>query len=157
MHVTSVLSWIETTSVARLIVTLPGLYPLISALHILGIGLLIGSIVTVDLRLLNFLGQVVDDALQSLVRMALAGFLIALLTGSLLVSVRIQRYASNPAFIAKMLLVICAGTNAIVLRLTAGSSDLRTILNTRGARMAGVLSIAIWVGTVFSGRWIAFV
>ncbi|WP_311044342.1 DUF6644 family protein [Rhizobium lentis] len=156
MQLASIFDWIETLSAVRLIVIIPGLYPAISALHILGIGLLVGSIVTVDLRLLNVLGHAFDDALRSLVRIALAGFFVAFTTGLLMLSVRIQQYTSNPAFLAKMLLLLCAGTNAIALRFATGSPDIRRILNTRPARIAGGLSIGIWVSTVFSGRWIAF-
>lgn len=156
MQLVPIFEWIEAAPAVRLIVTVPGLYPAVSALHILGIGLLIGAITIVDLRLLNVLGHVFDDALPGLVRVAVAGAIIAVTTGSLLLSVRIGQYATNPAFLAKMALLFCAGTNAVALRFAAGSSDIRTILNSRRARMAGTLSIALWVSAVFSGRWIAF-
>ncbi|GAA3068607.1 hypothetical protein GCM10010520_15320 [Rhizobium viscosum] len=110
----------------------------------------------VDLRLLAVLGQVFDDALPSLIRAALGGFALALSTGLLLVSVRIGSYAANPAFVAKMAILLTAGANALALRIAAKSPELRPILNTRQARLAGGLSIVLWVAAVFSGRWIAF-
>jgi hypothetical protein len=156
MQLVSFFESIESSPAVRLIVTVPGLYPAISALHILGICLLVGSISMVDLRLLTVLGQVFDDALPGLIRAALGGFALALSTGLLLVSVRIGSYAANPAFLVKMAVLLTAGANALALRIAARSSDLRPILISPQARLAGGLSIVLWVTAVFSGRWIAF-
>jgi hypothetical protein len=157
MQLSAVFQWIEALPLIRLIVIIPGIYPAISALHILGIGLLVGSIATVDLRLLGVLGAKLDAAMPGLVRMALAGFALALTTGLLLVSVRIGNYAANPAFLAKMAILLAAGANALLLRLAAGSADVTPMLNTRRGRIAGSLSLTLWISAIFSGRWIAFV
>jgi hypothetical protein len=156
MQLASLLEWIEALYLVRLIVTVPGLYPAISALHILGIGLLVGCIAVVDLRLLGVLGSPFDEALAGLVRVALTGFAVAVLTGLLLVSVRIGSYAGNPAFIAKMAILLSAGTNAVALRVTAGSSNIKMLVGTPQGRLAAGLSLTLWGGAVFSGRWIAF-
>ena len=157
MQLSAVFQWIEAFSLVRLIVTIPGLYPAISALHILGIALLVGPIATVDLRILGFLGGKLDEALADLVRVALAGFLVAATTGLFLASVRIGTYAVNPAFLTKMAILLMAGANALILRLGTGLADVRHQIGRRGARLAAGLSLALWAGAVFTGRWIAFV
>lgn len=157
MQLSESFQWIEALPLVRLIVIIPGLYPAISALHILGIALLVGCIATVDLRLLGVFSTKLDDALPSLIRMALTGFTVAATTGMLLVSVRIGNYAFNPAFLTKMALLLIAGTNALVLRLRAGSADVRHGLGTFRGRLAAALSLALWTSAVFSGRWIAFI
>ncbi|MDY6961140.1 MAG: hypothetical protein SV862_04505, partial [Pseudomonadota bacterium] len=68
MQLSAVFQWIEAFSLVRLIVTIPGLYPAISALHILGIALLVGPIATVDLRILGFLGGKLDKVRKRLVQ-----------------------------------------------------------------------------------------
>lgn len=156
MQLALVFEWIEALPLVRLIVVVPGLYPAISALHILGIGLLVGSIAVVDLRLLGVLGSTFDEALAGLVRVALTGFAVAVMTGLILVSVRIGNYAANPALLAKMAILLSAGANALTLRVAAGSPDVRMVLGTRRGRLAGGLSLTLWVSAVFSGRWIAF-
>ncbi len=153
---TAVLAAIETHPWIRLIVSVPWVYPTISALHILGIGILIGSILTVDLRLLRALGSTLDASLHLLVRIALCGFAIAATTGLLLVSVRISNYAANPAFLAKIAILCVAGLNAVVLRVSAGKDLPGLIGNSRAIRAAS-LSVSLWIGAVFAGRWIAFV
>ena len=157
MQLSAVFQWIETLPFVRIIVIVPGLYPAISALHILGIALLVGCIATVDLRLLGIFRGKLDEALPGLVQVALGGFSIAATTGLLLASVRIGHYAFNPAFLTKMAILLIAGTNALVLRLGAGSADVRDRPGKFYGRLAAGLSLALWAGAVFSGRWIAFV
>lgn len=140
----------------RLIVTVPWLYPAISALHILGIGIIIGSIASVDLRLLRVLGPQFDAVLPTLVRLALFGFAIAATTGLLLVSVRIGNYAQNNAFLAKLTILLAAGLNAIGLRLAARSGSVVGMVGRARGRAAAVASLGLWLGAVFAGRWIAF-
>jgi hypothetical protein len=157
MQLSETFHWIEALSLVRMIATVPGLYPAISALHILGIALLVGCIAAVDRRLLGIFSAKLDGALPSLVRVALAGFAVAATTGSLLVSVQIGNYASNPAFLTKLVILLVAGMNALVLRLGAGSADVSYGLGTSRGRLAAGLSLALWTSAVFSGRWIAFI
>lgn len=157
MQMSAAFQWIEALPLVRMIVTVPGLYPVISALHILGIALLVGCIATVDLRLLGVFSAKLDEALPGLIRVALTGFAVAVTTGLLLASVRIGNYASNPAFVTKMAILLAAGTNALLLRLAARSADVRHRLGTFRGRLAAGLSLALWTSAVFSGRWIAFI
>lgn len=157
MQLSAAFQWIEALPLVRMIATIPGLYPAISALHILGIALLVGCIAIVDLRLLGVFSAKLDEALPSLIRVALAGFAVAATTGLLLVSVRIGNYASNPAFVTKMAILLAAGTNALLLRLAPGSADVRHGLGTFRGRLAAGMSLALWTSAVFSGRWIAFI
>ncbi|MBY5775450.1 hypothetical protein HFN63_36650 [Rhizobium leguminosarum] len=147
---------IEDLGVVRLIVAVPWIYPAISALHIIGIGTLLGSIVAVDLRLLRVLGPQFDEALPALVRMALRGFALAATTGLLLLSVRIANYAENPVFLIKMMIIAAAGGNALLLRQAGLGVDLAVLVGRRAARFSGALSLSLWVSAVFAGRWIAF-
>lgn len=78
----------------------PALYPLANAAHILGIGLLVGAIFTLDLRVLGAFRQAPLTVLgPPLVRMAAIGLGLALVTGFLIFTVRPAGYAANPAFL----------------------------------------------------------
>jgi hypothetical protein len=155
--VTISLQAIEVLAPVRAIATTPGLYPALSALHILGVGILVGSIATVDLRLLRLIGSQVDDAVPWLIRFAIGGFVLAAVTGLCLASVRIAAYAQNAAFLAKLILLMIGGTNACLLRLCRHriqeTEDHRVLV---GA-LAGVVSLTVWIATIAAGRWIAFV
>jgi hypothetical protein len=149
--------WIDALYPVRLIVTVPGIYPAISAIHIAGIAVLFGSILSVDLRLLRVIGPQFDTALQTLIRTALIGFAIAATSGLLLASVRIGNYAQNPAFLVKMSILLMAGTNAVALRIFTGSRRIADLVGSRAAGIAASISISLWIAAIFAGRWIAFV
>lgn len=148
--------WIEGTALARLVAATPQVYPLVSALHLIGIALLLGSIVPVDLRLLRVVGPQLDAALPTLANLSLAGFAVAATTGMLLASVRIVDYGANPAFLAKMLILLAAGANAALFRLLSGASRLPEMAGRPVGWVAGAASLSLWTATLFAGRWIAF-
>ncbi|MGK6315757.1 DUF6644 family protein [Neorhizobium sp. DT-125] len=149
--------WIETLHPVRLIVMTPGIYPAISAIHIAGIAILVGSIVPADLRLLRVIGPQLDAALPTLVRAALIGFAVAAASGLLLASVRIGNYAQNPAFLFKMSVLLMAGVNAVMLRIFGRSKRIVDLVGGRLGRAAAAVSISLWIAAIFAGRWIAFV
>lgn len=157
MQLIAFFQWIESLHVVRLIVTVPGIYPTLSALHILSIGVLLGTIVSVDLRLLRVLGAKFDAVIPTLIHMALIGFALAATTGLLLASVRIGNYAQNPAFLAKLAILLAAGSNAIALRIVSRPGDVLNMVGRPRGRAAAIASLGLWPGAVFAGRWIAFV
>jgi hypothetical membrane protein len=93
-------------------------YLLVNAIHIAAIGLLLGSIATLDLRLLGvFRSHPLGHLAPPLVRVAVAGFLCAVITGALLFSTRPTAHAENPAFLAKLALICVGLLNVAILRL----------------------------------------
>lgn len=156
MPLAPVLLWIEGTFPARLVGTAPFVYPIVSAIHLLGIALVFGSIVPVDLRLLRVVGPQLDPALPSLVLIALVGVGLAVPSGILLASVRIGDYAGNPAFLAKLLILIAAGVNALLLRGLLGTRRITAMVGRPAGKIAAAASLFLWIAAMFAGRWIAF-
>jgi hypothetical protein len=131
-------------------------YPAVNTLHIVGIALLFGSIVPLDLRLAGWRRD--DASLGSLTRfllpVAVAGFVLAALAGLLLFATDARAYASSPLFQAKLGLIAAALLNAWLLRRVDWQSP---ALSSRRLALAGVLSIGLWLGAITLGRWIAYV
>ena len=133
-------------------------YPLVNAAHIASVGLLLGAIVTLDLRLLGaFRSHPLAHLAPPLIRVAAAGFIGAAVTGVLLFSTRPVAYLENPAFLAKLALIGLGVLNAIILRLNPRWSDVtgseRIAASVRAAAFASLL---VWLGVVVAGRWIGF-
>lgn len=153
------LEWLGDLPHAGLLRRSVTLYMLVNAAHILGIGLLVGSILPLDLRLMGILrdGPVAVLA-PFLVRVAAAGLALAVLTGILLFSVKPVEYAGNPAFLTKMGLLVVGLFNVLVQHRGSGWD---VALSERGVsaavRMLAALSFAIWISAVVAGRWIGFV
>ena len=127
-------------------------YPLVNTLHILGIALLFGSIVALDLRLIGWrreAGQA-DRIARLLQPVAVAGLLAAIPAGLLLFATDARAYAAAPLFQAKMVLIALAVANAIWLR----AIDWRERRRTVGLWAAA--SILLWMGVIVCGRLIGY-
>lgn len=127
----------------------------VNALHILGIGLLVGSIVSSDLRTAGiWKGTLWREGLETCVPVAAAGLTLAIITGAVLFSVRGGHYLSDPAFLAKVGLVALGLTNVFMFR--RARARLHREKPSVTMRASAVCSIVIWVCAIFAGRWIAF-
>ena len=86
-------------------------------------------------------------------------FGIAAVTGVLLFMVNAVTYHRNTAFWLKMATIVLAGINMFIFeRVTAKSvaSWDKGVLPPPAARLAGALSIVLWVAVIVFGRWIGF-
>ncbi|MER8968360.1 hypothetical protein NKI82_28540 [Mesorhizobium sp. M0482] len=129
-------------------------YPIVNALHILSIGALLTTIWLMDLRILGAFRSLPQAPFVALLRRtALAAFGGALVTGSLLFSVRASEYAAMPIFLAKMTLILLAGVNFLIfVRRVKGNDE-----PAGGAvTLLAVLSLALWTSVLFAGRFIGF-
>jgi hypothetical protein len=135
-------------------------YPIVNAGHIVGLALLFGAIVPLDLRLLGVWPRVPLAAMSRiLLPVALAGLALAVPTGVLLFSVRATEYAATPLLWLKFSLIACAIANALLLRLSLPwavfeHSDLTG--TTPRLQLAGALSIGLWLGAIVAGRMIGY-
>ncbi|WP_411037297.1 DUF2214 domain-containing protein [Shinella sp. BYT-45] len=153
------LDWFAATPVAAALKGSARLYLVVNAAHVLAIGLVVGAIVPLDLRLAGVIRSAPIAAVGPLLSCtAAAGVVLAVLTGLCLFSVRPQEYAQNPAFLAKVSLVALGVANALVLhRLGGWRRALATGAVTPALRVQALLSLVLWIGAVLAGRWIAFI
>ena len=153
--------WLAATPLSHTIQTTSWIIPTIQIIHILGVAVLFSSAVLVDLRIWRLLER--DIPLTQVARRFLPPIwpvlLILLITGSLLIIGEPRRSLLNSTFYLKMALL------AFAIMLTAGlqrsislspdswDKDRRRRL---AARFAATVSIAVWCGILFAGRWIAY-
>ncbi len=152
------LTWIGALPFAAAIRRSAVLYIFVNAAHILSIGIIVGSILPLDLRLLGFFRSVPIAVVGPfLSRAAAIGIALAIATGFCLFSVRPVEYAGNPAFLTKMTLLALGVLNAAILHLTPQWRDAVKggPLSPR-VRLSALLSMSIWTGAVLAGRWIGF-
>jgi hypothetical protein len=135
--------------------------PIVESLHVMAAAAVFGTILIVDLRLLGFPGlrrSIVRTA-DELLHLTWTAFALAVVTGSLMFAANANTYFGNTAFRLKMLALLCAGLNmAIFQNITfrgVAKWDKDLAVPTAG-RMAGALSILIWVTVIFLARWIGF-
>ena len=132
-------------------------YPLVNALHIMGFATLFACVMLMDLRIVGAIKVLDREAFVVLMRrFAVGGFTIALLTGLPMFAVQAREYAFNPAFQAKMALLVLAGLNLWAFRRVAGG-DRAQRPYPASARLLAMISILIWVAVIVAGRLVGFI
>lgn len=136
----------------------PFLYPTAEVLHILGFVLLVGSIVSLDLRLLGAGRTIpIQPMAQLMLPISRFGFVLAIIMGFLLFSADAAHTVGNPAFQAKLLLILAALINIAIAH--AGPWRRQAIWRAEasgGAKLTALLSLLLWIGAVAAGRLIAY-
>jgi hypothetical protein len=132
----------------------PTAYLFVNAAHILGIGLLLGSILPLDLRLLGMFRKFPVEVLWPfLVRAAATGLTLAIVTGLWLFSVKPADYLANEAFRWKALLLVIALANVVFQHQGAKAAG---IGHTPATTICAVLPLCLWLSVLVAGRWIGF-
>ena len=155
----AILSAIETSALGQLMRDSVWLFPAAEILHFTGLSLLIGSLLVVDFRLLGGARHFPVSAVYRFLPLAVAGFSINLITGTLFFSSDPFRYYPNIAFRLKMLLIILAGLNALYFAWAAGRNTNQAGAQdvTPALRAVAALSLSCWVGVIVLGRFIPYV
>ncbi len=159
-----ILDWLtalEATRLARALSNSVWIYPLVNAGHILGIALLVGSIIPLDLRLLGAWRSVpLAPVWHVLTRTSAAGFFIAAGFGFLLFMTKATEYATSTLFVAKMAVVAAAIVNAVVLRrvVPAEISGIGPQVGPPNPRLrlAGGVSLVAWLSALTLGRLVGY-
>jgi hypothetical protein len=152
--------WMSGTWLNNLVVGYAWTWPTLETLHFIGMCLLFGPIIIMDLRLLGF-DRVTIPAMSvhALVPMTLLGFAINLITGILFLFGDPYRYAINISFQLKMLFVLLAGINAIYFWLKVTPVLERSGPNDEvpmGIKLVGLTSLASWTLVLCFGRLIPY-
>jgi len=153
--------WLATTELSHSIQTAGWVIPTLQTIHILSVAVVFSSAILVDLRLWRLLNR--DVPLPEVTKRFLPAIwpvlLVLLITGSLLIIGEPRRSLLNSTFYLKMALLAVAILLTACLQWSASSSP-NFWDKDRGRRMAGQLaasvSILVWCGILFAGRWIAY-
>jgi hypothetical protein len=130
------------------------LYAGVNTLHVLGIALLVGSIVLLDLRLIGLWRRLPVAMLgPPAVAVAATGLGIALVSGAALFIVQATEYVANPFLYIKFGAILVGLVNVAVLRLAGDWTDERF---GRRRRWAGLVSLLAWLVALSAGRLIAY-
>jgi hypothetical protein len=148
--------WLEATAFGQFVRTSLWLFPAIEAVHLLGLCLLGGSLLTLDLRMLGVgLRNQRIAALARDTRPWLAASVIVMIaTGvPLFLSEAVKCYY-NQAFWVKIttLPVALIFTFAVRQRIAADE----TLETSARSRLVAVASLALWFTVAAAGRWIGF-
>ena len=135
-------------------------FPTVETIHVLALVIVVGSIFTVDLKLLGLTSRnkTFTEVANEMLPWTWSAFVIASLAGLTMFASKAVTYAGNWPFRIKLLLLLLAGANMMVFHFIS-SKKLVGWDRPRppvGAVFAGAASLLIWTGIVALGRWIGF-
>jgi len=140
------------------------LYPSVEIVHLVGIGLLFGSIAVLDLRLLGFSRSISVRRLAShVLPWTASSFLLILPSGFLMFTAHATEFIESEVFVLKMLLILAGGVNAALFHtITFRTADvwdteeMRKLPPPPSARAAGAVSLLLWIAVIACGRLLAY-
>ncbi len=162
MDIDSLLKSLEAFGFAAAIREGEALFPWLESIHVLAIVLVVGSIAMVDLRLLGWASR--DRSVRRLTAEVLPitwmAFAVALITGVLMFCAKAMIYGHNIYFLLKMGFLVLAGCNMLFFhKFTQQNVETWGVPHRAApqtAKVAGGLSLLLWVCIVVFGRWIGF-
>jgi uncharacterized membrane protein len=133
-------------------------WPACETIHFVGLSLLFGVVLLVDLRMLGFMKGVPFSTLHRLLPWGILGFALNVATGFLFfVGAPPTFYVTNATFYWKLALIFVAGANALYFTvfdqawaLEAGDTP------PMAARVAAASGLALWTGVIYCGQMLPF-
>ena len=127
-------------------------YPAIRFLHTVGLAIVVGLSVMIDLRLLGFARTLPVAPLERYFPVIWTGFWVNAISGAILLAADATAKLTNPAFGVKMILIAFAVLNVVALRRVA-FRDLNANGSVSGlGKLLAVLSLLLWFGAITAGR-----
>jgi hypothetical protein len=150
--------WLAATSLSQTIQTDSWIIPTLQTIHILCVAVVFSAAVLVDFRIWRLFER--DVPLPQVARRFLPSIwpvlLILLLTGSLLIIGEPRRSLLNSTFYIKMALLLAAIVLTASLQGSVASRPAFWENRRLMGRVVATLSILVWCGILFAGRWIAY-
>ncbi|HEX5419405.1 MAG TPA: DUF6644 family protein [Gammaproteobacteria bacterium] len=159
-HLNPLLNWMEGSWLNHFVLGYSAAWPTCEIVHYIGLSLLFGAILVMDLRLLGVQHPVISSlSVHRLLPMAFTGFGLNVITGIIFLFGNPHRYAINISFQVKMILVLLAGLNALLYSIKISPMLAKIPAHAPTpipAKAVGLASILLWTGVLAFGRLIPY-
>ena len=146
------------TIVASFVIDNPWVWPGSETLHFIGLSLLFGIVLMVNLRMLGVIRTVPFAAMHRLLPWGMLGLVINTITGMLFFVAKPEQYTYNLAFQLKVVFLLLAGANLLFLTVfddawvfQEGDEPALPV------KLVAACSIFLWVGVIFFGRMLPYI
>jgi hypothetical protein len=150
-------AWCEHSAVGGAIRSSNWLFPVIEAFHLLGLAVIGGAVLVVDLRLFGFglrrqpVAQLARDAQPWLI----VSLMVMVATGVLMFTSEAIKCYYHPAFWVKMMSLFLAIMFTFTVHKKVVMTD-ETRIGPLWSKLVALVSITLWSGVGIGGRWIGF-
>ena len=161
MSILETCQWLQDMPLATALRESQYMFPVIEGTHLLGMALMMGPVMMLDLRLAGVLwkSEPASKIRNLFLPITFVGFALLIVTGSLLFWSEAVRCYKSKFFLMKVGLLVLAGLNALVFHRTVdrniGAWDNDPTPPPR-AKLAGVSSLVLWTLVITAGRYTAY-
>jgi uncharacterized membrane protein len=150
--------WLNAAGIGMFVTSQPWMWPTCETLHFIGLSLLLGVVLIVDLRMLGVMKNVPFATLHRLLPWGILGFGINLMTGMLFFLGAPDQYTRNTAFHWKIAMVLLAAANALYFTVldetwVLGAGDDAPLT----AKVMAAAALFLWVGVMYCGSMLPFI
>lgn len=152
---------IEKSGLARVMRESLWTYPIVEIVHIVGFVILVGTVISFDLRLLGLSRKMeIKSLARHLLPWSVGSIALVVPAGLFMFSAHATEFAKNPAFLLKLTLIALAAINAAAFHLGPYRSVAfwnRNIATPIQAKAFASISLALWLAIIVCGRLLAYV
>jgi uncharacterized membrane protein len=148
---------LDATAIGMFVRETKWVWPTLQTLHFMGLTLLLGVVLLVDLRLLGVMKSVSFSTVHRLLPWGVMGFTLNVFTGMCYFLAAEYQYSLNPMFYLKIVFIMLAGVNALYLTLFEEPWAVQAGEDAplRGKVIAASM-VVLWVGVIFCGIMLPF-
>lgn len=149
--------WVQFSSPLAAMRGSPWLFPVIAVVHLMGLALIGGAVLVVDLRFLGFglSRQPVAQLARDAERWLLLSLLVMVPTGVLLFMCFATKYYYLTFFWVKMTSLFLVLVFTFSVRRRVAMAD-ETRMNPVWSKLVALVSLSLWTTVAIGGRWIGF-
>jgi len=153
-----VLAWLEATAVARMVQESSWGYPIVLSAHAVGMAILAGIVLMMNFRVLGLAPGIPLSALRPMVRYALAGVVINVITGTMLFIANADAFYESTPFRLKILslvvgLILWVKMSRSIL---SPADPLQSDVPSAKLKLIAAISTVAWISVIVMGRLIAY-
>ena len=150
--------WIRVASIAGFINTTNWAWPALETLHFIGLSMILGVALVVNLRMLGVAKNISFSALHRLLPWGILGFGLNVSTGLLFFVTIPEQYTQNLSLHIKMILMMIAGVNILYFTIfeepwKLGPGDDASVR----AKVVTTVTVVLWIGVIYFGRMMPFI
>lgn len=133
-------------------------YPFFLSLHVIGLAIVVGIFIMLDLRLLGSFKEIRVAAFLSLMKFAWIGFIVNAISGAFLFTSQASFFVGSTPFLLKIGMIFIGAIMAAIiqtkLRELNNSNNSATISGS--TKIIAIVSLTCWIGAIITGRLIAY-
>jgi hypothetical protein len=149
---------ISAAAIKDFVLQHPFVWPTCETLHFIGMSLMFGVLMIVNLRLVGWLRGMSFASVHRLLPFGLMGFGINFITGMFFFIAASEQYTQNVAFHYKVILLILAGVNYLVLTVYDEAWALPASAEAPlSGKLLGASALVLSIGVMYFGRMLPFI